>query len=417
MPEFLRSLRREARDLGRLRRDLAHASINGAGWDALVPAPRILGADVTVEKWYLAIDFLNAWGEWHTVLERYLRYFGQPADRIPGAWRKLKLECVDVAKRLQNDAGLDERIAASWAGAPEVEPAAVVEAQDLFHEIVASHARLILLRQGDSEHAAPIWRQSATAAWDYDQKVKQRLSRLQSDLREPLQWHLRHFRHAMLDVSWLDELRWNRGDEARRSAFEEALGRPSAPLPWIGRFTDDLQADMPAADQVHLVLCRIVRAIAEIGYECFFEDVTSTEMNAGNDSPLGGEAVCVIRKNMPAADPASRKIVVCVAKGGQKRAYYGRPNLLVKLGETLTAATAPVVAIVLVDSWDTADFQREHFSAFQLHHARGHRVLFLLVGSETELSPIDIGTAVTREPVRVEKKGATRLISFEGFET
>jgi len=89
----------------------------------------------------------------------------------------------------------------------------------------------------------------------------------------------------------------------------------------------------------------------------------------------------------------------------------------VKLGETLTAAMAPVVAIVLVDSWDTADFQREHFPAFRLHHARGHRCLFLLVGSETDLSPIDIGTAFNREPARVVVEPTGRLISFEGFET
>jgi hypothetical protein len=156
-----------------------------------------------------------------------------------------------------------------------------------------------------------------------------------------------------------------------------------------------------------------VRAIAEIGYECFFDDVTSAEMNAGPDSPLGDEAVRVIRKDMPRTAMDSPNVVVGVARGGQKRAFYGRPNVLVKLGETLTAATAPVVAIVLVDSWDTADFQREHFSAFRLHHAHGHRFLFVLVGSETDLSPIDIGTAFNSEPARVVVEPGGRLISFD----
>ncbi len=397
MSGFFIRLKDESRRLTQLKGDVAACIKKGADWDATVPAVRTLGTDLPVEKWYLAEQFLNAWNEWHTVLTRYLRFLGQPAERIPGAWRKLKLECVGVAKQLQNDSALDERIAVSWAGVPEVEPGAEVDAQDLFHEIVASHARLALLRHGDREHAAPIWRQSATAAWAYDRQVKERLGRLPLELREQLAWHLRHYRHAMLDASWLDEKRWNEGDEARRSAFEEVLGRPSVAPTWIGRFTDDLRSDMPAADQIHRVVWRIVRAIAETGYECFFEDVTSNEMNAGPDSPLGDEAVRVIRKGTPGTDLASANIIIGVAKGAQKRAYYGRPNVLLKLGETLTAAPAPVVAIVLVDSWDTAEFQREHFPAFRLHHARGHRFLFLLVGSpETQVAPLPLNLGSQR---------------------
>ncbi|HVC95410.1 MAG TPA: hypothetical protein VND64_17065 [Pirellulales bacterium] len=93
------------------------------------------------------------------------------------------------------------------------------------------------------------------------------------------------------------------------------------------------------------------------------------------------------------------------------RPYHDRGERL--LVGPRSRSLAPLDAFVLVDSWDTADFQREHFSAFRLHHARGHRFLFLLVGSETDLSPIDMGTAFNREPARVAVEPAGRLISFE----
>jgi len=395
------TLRAEAVSLQRLADDVAGLASNGTDWQSMVVAPRTLDPDQPIESWYLAEYFLNAWVEWHTVLDRYLRYFGQPLDRIPRVWGRLKIQSKELAGRLQCDPSLDKWIARSCERLLQPDAQSDADVSALFHQVINSHSRLALVRNsGEQREGGPMWRSSSTAAWGYDRQVKQRLYALPFNLREPLLWHLRHYRHAMLDVSWLDEPRWNEGDEARRSAFEDVLGRPSAAPPWIGRFTDDLRSDMPSADQVYRVLCRIMRAIAEIGYECFFDDVTSNEMNPGPDSPLGDEAVRVIRKDMPGGDPALRNIVVGVARGSQKRAFYGRPNVLVKLGETLTAAAAPMAAIVLVDSWDTAEFQREHFPAFRLHHARGHRFLFLLVGSpETQVAPLPLDLGPERRPL------------------
>ena len=107
-----------------------------------------------VEVWYLAEHFLLAWNDWWGLCKRYLRYFGQPEDKLPGTWRKLAAKCHVLAHRIGRDRSLDEIVAEGWIMPPAISQLVAAAqrvgeydrlAKTLFHALVMNHRRLTML--------------------------------------------------------------------------------------------------------------------------------------------------------------------------------------------------------------------------------------------------------------------------------
>jgi hypothetical protein len=98
-------------------------------------------------------------------------------------------------------------------------------------------------------------------------------------IRAAVLWHLRHFRHAALALSWLND--------APQSTLLRLLDKDRRALFAINGEFPALNVRDGKTAEVHRVLRRIQQAIAEIGYDNFLEDVTSKEFAGGEDSPLG----------------------------------------------------------------------------------------------------------------------------------
>jgi len=88
-----RTLQQSYREVDRLFADLQPPVFARQDWMGSVYARRTLGDDTQVEVSYLAEHFLLAWNDWWGLCDRYLRYFGQPEEKLPRTWRTLGARC------------------------------------------------------------------------------------------------------------------------------------------------------------------------------------------------------------------------------------------------------------------------------------------------------------------------------------
>ena len=138
-----------------------------------------------------------------------------------------------------------------------------LDAHELYREIVASHERLMWVLEFASDRKA--WQGCLGAAREIDGQVRKAFEQSSRQTRRQVLWHLRQYRHATLDVSWLDERRW----KTRPSAFEFALGASDRLGPDWNRSGEHPLADAATAKVAETVLRRVTRAIAELGYDAF----------------------------------------------------------------------------------------------------------------------------------------------------
>jgi hypothetical protein len=176
---------------------------------------------------------------------------------------------------------------------------------------------------------------------------------------------LLHYRHAMLDVTWLD----GRVD----SAFHRLLSTE-------GQTRSAAQDRQPAFDLqneggrgANRVVRRVLQAISEIGYDYFSSDVTSNEFISGDDTPLGSKNAAVI--------PSDHRLqlaqnLVGVTKGSGR----GRLGFARVMEEILSFLREPGVAIrfllVLCDAWDASESRLRYLE--ELRRFPDLQTLFIL---------------------------------------
>lgn len=382
MSEVLSGLRRQAKQLRLLARDLAQPH---ADWSVIVDSTHILGARAPVDAWYLAEHFLRTWSNWHGLRARYGRYFATDTIASSPSWESDDRRYTELAQRLWSDANLQQLIAHSWRrdfGGDHA--AAELGGGALFHGILSTHEAVLLVLS--LSHSRPLITGSADQiALQCDNRLKAAFDRAAPETRHDLSWQLRNYRHATLQVSWLA----GENDE-HVPRVETCLDHALAEDRHAARLGETLIEPLLTAlddDQCCKVLRRVVRAVSEIGYEHFCDDVTSREMRGGDDSPLGAPDVQVI------PDPGqahSGAIVIALSRRGRRRASL--VHMLEQTTELLEAAPGPPRAVIVVsDTWDAGIFATTALSSFREHHARGVQFAVLLVGSPEQIvSPVPV---------------------------
>lgn len=390
MSEAWRTLQQSYREVDKLFADLQPPVFARQDWKGSVYARRSLGDDVQVEVWYLAEHFLLAWNDWWGLCERYLRYFGQPDEKLPRTWRALGSRCRSLADRIVRDRMLDEIITHNWflptglsilAGEEEGSP------RSLFHALVMSHRRLtlVLLLESHPERSedvvskmmpeGPILPEASDTARSLNRRLIGQWQELSSTLREDTLWYLRNYQRANLAVSWLMEETTQRIDDTR-SAFLHAVTSEKHVPPSIEAFVQQLNIEAGERQTVSRVLRRVESAISEVGYESFLEDLSSAEFLGGNDSPVGSDAINLI----PGHGKAACCTTLLAVSQGDKKAI-GFPSIMKQVREHLIRCTNKTrVVIVLCDYWHP-DMLEDHIGDLRAHHDRGVRFLFLMVGT------------------------------------
>lgn len=378
MSEFLQRLRGQARELTTLGRDLRVRSEERVDWGRTTKSSAVAGVGIPVERSFLADYFLTTWTEWRSLYERYPRYFGRPLESIPLQWHRTADHCRHLAASLFRDGSLGDILATTWAE-QEAESGSTTQngiadgpdAVALYRGIVRSHLRLSALtaREVEDEDSAGTWRRCAEVARRADVQWQGVFSQAPEDTQGAVRWHLRHYRHSSLELSWLNGTTHSAlgrlGDEDRPPTLAARSWFPALNLP-DGK-----------AQEVQRVLVRIGQAVAEIGYESFVEDVISKDFAGGPDSPLGSSDVTLVPGPRP---ERLASIVVGVTRGNKPRARLGFPTVMSQIKALLTAGRDQVAfVLVLCDTWDLEGFRSQHLG--ELHRFSPLPFLFLLVGS------------------------------------
>jgi hypothetical protein len=338
--EAWRTLQQSYRDVDKLYADLQPPVFSRQDWKASVYARRSVGEDTRVEISYLAEHFLLAWNDWWGLCGRYLRYFGQPEEKLPRTWITLGSRCRNLADRIVRDSVLDQVISQNWT-IPTFASRLVGEvdrsARTLFHAMVMSHRRLtlVVVLKSHSERSpdtlskvmpeGPALPEASDIALRLNRGLINEWNELSGPLRDDALWYLRNYQRANLAVSWLLEETSQRIDDTRSAFLHAIASEKHVPLS-IELFVQQLKIDAGEKQTVSRVLRRVEAAISEIGYDNFLEDLASAEFQGGDDSPIGTDAINLI--------PGHGETVCCttllaVSKGDKKA--IGFPSIMKKV--------------------------------------------------------------------------------------
>lgn len=400
-----RSLQRAYRELGRLYDDVYPSVFSRQDWAGTVFARRSLGDEVPIEAWSLAEHYLLSWNNWHGLCQRYLRYFGRSEDRLPRSWRRMEYESSASASGLLRDLQLDELISESWSTRPaetgliDVEQAST---RSLYHAIVVNHERMMLLAGGgetsdlrpreskSGESQGPVWPRCRDIALRRTRSLIEVWNELPRKTRDDTSWHLRQYRHANLLISWLRESDYVKA-EPFDSALYHATNWEKVVIPTIEQFVEELDLEAEDRQTISRVLHRIQEAVAEIGYEDFVADITSSDFQLGEDTPIGHEAINLIPSDI---EGPCCTTLLAVSKG-EKRAS-GFPAIMQQVREHLIRCFEKTrVVVVVCDVW-RPDILNDHIGDLRAHHDRGVRFLFLLAGTPARgVAPVavDLGAS------------------------
>jgi hypothetical protein len=396
--EFVQRLRRQAKELNALERDLRADPEEPIDWARTTMSSAVAGLGNPVERAFLADYFLTTWTEWRGLYERYPRYFGRPEESLPHQWHQTAHQCRHLADRLFRDDSLGRVLADTWAeqegqSGDVMQPGSAdgPDAAVLYRSAVRNYLRLNTLagRDASRNFVDGAWGRCADVAHRADAQCKGLILQASPTIREAVLWHLRHYRHAALALSWLD------GTPV--SALDHLLREDRPMLFAMEERHPAFRLRGENAEEVRRVLLRIQQAIAEIGYNSFLEDVTSTAFVGGRDSPLGGPDVMLVPG--PARERLST-ILVGITKGSRKGTRLGFPRVMQQLQALLSQANGRVLfVLVLCDSWDSEGFRSQHLP--EIRKFAAIPFLFLLVGSpDSVVAPVAIeGGNVSGAPV------------------
>lgn len=375
------------------------------GWTGSTYARKTLSDEVQVEVWYLAEHFLLCWNDWAGLCNRYLRYFGQPDEKVPGTWRRLANHCRSLAYQLLHDQLLDQLVARSWFHPPAVRRFLGddhVSPPLVYHAIATNHRRLTLIKALDSSPAldpvesgravpeGPVWPEASDIVRRVNLGLIQEWDELPKDLRETTLWHLKHYQRANLVASWLTP-EDDRAIDQIRSALLHALRKDEPVIPSIEQFVGQLNISLQERDIVSRVLHRVQAAISDFGYDSFVEDITAGEFLGGTDSPVGSKAINLIPSERRGACSTT---LLAVSKGDKK--VIGFPSTMKQVRDHLIRCIDKTrVVIVLCDHWFPGMLD-DHLGDLRAHHDRGVRFLFLMVGTPGRaVAPVavDLGLA------------------------
>lgn len=392
MADHKGGLRSQYNALRRLYADLHGTTFARRDWHAEVPTRRTLKSDERIEHWFLAEHFLITWSNWRGLFERFRRYFGQPADSFPRTWSELVAKCDVLVFRLVRDASLDEIIARSWFDPDDAAFRPVsrrkYDIATIYTQVARAHERLAVLARSERvepqpsrkeatiQKAAPgrgVLPRTRRVIAEQNDRLVERWHDLPRGVQDRVWFHLRHYLHSVLGVSWLVDVA-DPGTSALLSLSwrMQAVSRP------VRKLSLDLDASPPASTLLEKLQERLQTAIGELGYEAIVEDLISVDMIGGDDSLLASDQVMVVPGHM---DDEARPILLAVTRGwsGKDPLSFTRVMRQVKARLVAGAETIRRV-VVLCDAWDTPAFEEEHREELEAHARRGVGFSFVLVG-------------------------------------
>lgn len=443
MSEALKHLRKQAKSLratlGELPTPWSDGDAPWPEWRAPVPAPATVGASGEMSMWALTEHFLLTWIEWFQVSRLYSQYFGYGRGAemaaimmpglglplfpgLPATWGSLHRRCQEIKDWVMQEGELADLWLRKW-GLEDRDMAVIPkDLEQVFMMLVESHERRRLI-EVFAWHPNPAWMHLHNQLIRRDAMLADFIGSLSGDTRQHLQTHLRFYRHATLDVSWLaEDARGQRGDSIDyRSAVRQLTSAIPDDSEWPDRTLGDIELDAPLRVHARALLSRVQHAVWEIGFTCLAEDVHAPDFRAGTTTVVGTPAVQLNpaprREVKPRQLPRGRRdddqivyfaapyaaeerepspiepgrLLLIVNKPGG-RGWKTLSTALDQLSDYLgQASRRPDLVVVLTDSWDSAAFARRHRRNLHPHASAGVRFLFLLAGvPDRRLTRIDV---------------------------
>ncbi|HEV8063076.1 MAG TPA: hypothetical protein VGP68_24560 [Gemmataceae bacterium] len=397
MSDFLPRLRRQAKELDALERDLRKPKEATVEWARTTMSSKVAGLGVPVEASYLAEHFLATWTEWRILFEHYPRYFGLSPDSLPPALWKIEHLCRGLAERLLADDNLAKALAEAWQekdGTAEQAPARPdAEADErevvwLYREIVRNHLRIASLASDETSQRLAndngLWGHCAEIARQADVGICRFLDRSSEATQEAVHWHLRHYRHSSLTLSWLNG--------SRETTLYSVARKHSRQLPFEPARTGHFSSEPEWSAELQRLISRVSQAVVEIGFDNFIQDVTSREFVGGADSPLGSADVLLTPGGR---GREAKQVLFALTQGHGTRSRLGFERVMHSAKAILAAHQDPIRYLVIAsDTWDWKSFESEHLR--ELRRFPQLAVVVLLVGSpDVVLLPLVMGNKLS----------------------
>jgi hypothetical protein len=367
-------------------------------WEARVYAQRTLGSGPVVEAWYLAMFFLRRWSlEVADHARRKIVHSGENQNRErPNAGHSERT--AGIANGLGRDSAFDRLVAeyimhqaqgVSDAESISQDDDALVHATIEAHQWCVMFAAMDELSDRNSEDvrgvAMPESRRSLPVFCSAINKSKQRLSYVQ---RGYVQQSLRHYRCAKRALSWMP--------------YCQGVPRHGIIDPLFVGFEDTMDirelvervvrefkgTNSVIAESVGAIVERLDIAVAQQGYEHFFDDmlVSAPHREAG----LWGEHAHVNVIPGSGADKCAPLLLAC-ACGGSKN---GLKQLIPRVRQHLTKCEGVTRGVIVVtDEWKSGILS-DSLEDLRIRVAQGKvQVVFLLApqpGSALVHMPIEL---------------------------
>jgi hypothetical protein len=430
--ETLGRLRRQARSLRSILGDLHTSQFYRAhdweSWHQHVSAPQTLGTQTS--KWALTEHFLLTWIEWSQVSRLYSRYFGygEPMDApisfmsmvgeplfpgLPRTWNSLHQGCQQLKDAVADDGMLAEIWNEAWSLTDSNESNPAGDVEHWYLRFVESHARRRLLEVFlGSGH--PAWRELYGRLVARERLLTRLFESSPDEIRDGVLAHLRFYRHATLDVSWLSD-DWQfagSGDSAALSALRRLTTERPPDSRWIDGTLANIRIHQAVRDNARLLLARLQQAVWEIGYTCLAEDLNSPDFEPDIDTPTGTPGVQVNAAIPKTPIPKRRRRRPRRLPRGE---FLPEPlpveyeRLLLFVGDPCTgwksfarildqavafinqSETRQELVVFLTACWDSPLFVKEHRAALRILATAGVRFLFFLAGvPDRRLSLVDV---------------------------
>lgn len=385
MSEAKRQLEKMGRELVHLLDDLEEADLPWMPGPPMrtMMAPRSVGRETEVSVLVFVEHLAFLWVDWAGLLRRWQRYNGLAENEMPRRWRRLYERARDSVGRLLDDISIRTEMQfawqVDWAGR-QLEVRSFDGPRAALHSILEADARLRLVQRMRRQ---PNWGEIDVAARQFEEQVRGALERSSVDVQEAVQWHLGHYRHALLRLSWLEATEEWQGSDGSRLLRSEPME-----LNWLTGL-NELELDPDTRGMLQGILRRVASTVFELGYDAFVEDLRSGEVRAGRDSVIGGEINLIPGKGKGVC----HRILMAVASGKSRKALPGLPRVLREIAAHLVTCSptldgqppnreATRIVVLLCDTWDSKQFQDEHRTLFLAHRSKGVRFIFLQVGSD-----------------------------------
>lgn len=437
MSESRRRLQRQAKSLramlGELPTPWSDRTARQPGWSTRSQAPATIGVGAEVSLSALTEHLLQTWMEWFQVSRLYSQYFGYGRGDdtgvfavqglvgtafagLPRQWTSLHRQCQEIKEWVREDRELPDLWAQAW-GVVERSVPAPDDTETWFLLLVESHERRRLLGPLVGL-GGPGWNNLLQLVVEEDRRLGDWFNDLSGETRAAVLDHLRFYRHATLDASWLSpeglaagQRPFGDSSELHRLTVAQVQERG-----WIDAL-GTVELDAAVRAEAQQMLLRIQSSVWEFGFTCLTEDLHAPDFQPATRGPVGTPAVEVNPDPVPRREPRRRRrggrdgdsithfapVVERWAEGREQsqigpgrivlstspprgKGWRGVARTLENLvGHLGLAEQRPDLVVVITDSWDSAAFARQFRRSLRPHASAGVQFMFLLAGAPDRL--------------------------------